>query len=264
VATRSFVTAVVISLLALSVPDSGFAQGLTPHTSDKAELTSESFTARTYYLQLYKAGGFFRSISVVNSDGRPGVVTLPYRHYVCFNDDARSQVFFAFSTTAYDERFAKAWETVTEPRLSASANAEAWQTVEAIRRDNAAYVELLDRTTFNILPASAQEFLRKGGRVLDADFYRRGVKSGGTEYQWDGNSWVVEEVPDSSAYVKTTKTFRLSIEPATLRYIERVTITTAAGSGNTMASDSHTEDSELGSGTCEQIPSPDQSSEKTP
>jgi hypothetical protein len=122
---------------------------------------------------------------------------------------------------------------------------------------DAAYVTFFDDDIIGALslPSNTREYLQAGGRLLGAGFYSGGVKVNGATYEWDEDSWVVRELPaDPNASVKTMKTFRLSIEPTTLRYAERVTITLTAGSGQTMATKSGTVDSELGSGTCERIP----------
>jgi len=211
--------------------------------------------ARAYYMQLYEAGGFFRFVPTTNSDGKSEVLTALDQDYVCFNDDAQSQMFFAFSAEAYDERYAKAGQVfLNAADATAEKQQEAWHLMKSIQQ-SAPYVDFLDDTTPGLLPPNTQEYFRQGKRALDASFYRKGVKSGGAEYHWDGNSWVVKETSDPGVYIKATKTFRLSIEPTTLRYVEQVTITSTAGTGETAVTESRTEDSNLGSGMCERIPS---------
>jgi hypothetical protein len=194
-------------------------------------------SARDYYTQLYDAGGFARSI----------------QQYVCFNDDAKEMEFFTFATMAYDERYAKAYQSFNEQPTTPDKQQEAWHTMKSLQ-EVVPYLDFLDDVLLSVFPPKAQAYLRQGGRLLEASFYRKGVKSGEVEYQWEGQSWVVQEAPDASAYVKTMKTFRLSIEPATLRYIEQVTITDTVGSGQTQTTESHIEESQLGSGMCEKIP----------
>lgn len=89
---------------------------------------------------------------------------------------------------------------------------------------------------------------------MSVDIYKKGVKTSEIEYGGTENSWVKQEPPDTSGDVKTTKTFRLSVEPTTLRYTEILTVTATAGSGETLVSRSGSRESELGSGTCEKIP----------
>jgi hypothetical protein len=192
-------------------------------------------SARDYYTQLYDAGGFHRS----------------GQQYVCFNDDATDTGFFTFNTMAYDERYAKAYQSVSQQPTTADKQQEAWRTMKAIQ-EPIPYVDFLDDVVLGVLPAQAQAYLRQGGRLLEASFYMKGVKSGEVEYQWEENSWVFHQTSDLSANIKTRKTFRLSIEPATLRYIQQLTITDAAGSGETKATESHA--AGLLSGSCEKIP----------
>lgn len=81
----------------------------------------------------------------------------------------------------------------------------------------------------------------------------KGVKSSAIEYHWDGKAWINDEPPeDPKTMVRTERIRRLSVESATLRYIELLTTNTTAGSGETKASDSRLE--LLSSGTCERIP----------
>jgi len=235
------------------------------HDGDAPSSSARPTAARAYYTQLYDAGGFFRSIPVTNSDGKSDALRALDKDYVCFSDDQQSGGFFAFDTMAYDEKYSKASAAEQEimeqygPR-ELNKNAEKYEeyldashTVETIQQ-RVPYVSFLDDHILGVFPSKMQTYLRQGGRLLAADFYRKGVKSGEAEYEWDGNSWVVQEAPDPSAYVKTRKIFRLSIEPTTLRYIERVTITSTAGSGETMVTETRTIDSALGSGMCEKIP----------
>ena len=88
---------------------------------------------------------------------------------------------------------------------------------------------------------------------MSLDIYKKGVKTSEIEYSGTENSWVTQESGPSGG-VKKTNLYRLSIEPATLRYTETLTVTLTAGSGDAAATRSYTVDSELGSGTCEKIP----------
>jgi Trypsin-like peptidase domain len=230
------------------------AEVVTAPASDRVERSSVSpNTARAFYTQLYAAGGFFESISAVSSDGKPDVLTVLDKRYVCFNDDPHSQVFFAFKAVAYDERYAKANKSIDETPLNSETPREAGSIMESIQK-SAPYVDFLPDFLLGSLKAEVQAYFRRGGRVLNADFYRKGVKTSDADYEWDGNLWVTRyHTTNPEATIQTTKTFQLSIEPSTLRYIEQVTITDTAGSGETIATRSDTVDSELGSGSCEKI-----------
>lgn len=208
-------------------------------------------TARDYYTQLYNAGGFFHSIPATDSNGKADVLTVLDQHFVCFNDDAKDTDFFTFITMAYDERYAKAYQSVSEQPTTPDKQQEAWRTMDSIRQQ-VPYVEFMDDAMLGIFSPNSQTYFRQGGRLLEASFYMKGVKSGEVEYQWEENSWVFQQTSDLSANIKTTKTFRLSIEPATLRYIQQFTITDTAGSGETKVIESHA--AGLFSGTCEKIP----------
>lgn len=221
--------------------------------AQSASHASVNPNARAYFSQLYEAGGFFSSINLTDSDGKPDVRRELNTDYVCFSDDFASVNFFTFNTMAYDERFATAFASVSKGPTTPEQWQESTRIMQLVRQD-APYVDFLDDTTLSVLPARAKTFLRQGGRLLTAEFYRKGVKSNEVEYQWNGSAWVIQESQDPSAYTKTTKVFHLSIEPTTLRYVEQVTITITVGSGETATTESRTVDSELGSGACERIP----------
>ena len=74
---------------------------------------------------------------------------------------------------------------------------EAVQTYETIQQRER-YVSLMDDTFIGFLPPNLRQYLRQGGRSLHADFYSKGVKSNTADYHWDGNSWVLQYVPDRS------------------------------------------------------------------
>jgi hypothetical protein len=207
--------------------------------------------ARAYYKQLYDAGGFFHSLSVTDSNGKPDSLTVLDTYFVCFNDDSKSQTFFTFIAMAYDERYAKASQVFEEAR-SAAAQQDARRAMQAVEL-TAPYIQLLDATTLDAFPPDAQSYFRQGGRSMSLDIYKKGVKTSEINYDGTENAWVTQESGPSGG-VKKTKTYRLSIEPATLRYTETLTVTFTAGSGDAMATQSYTRDSELGSGTCEKIP----------
>lgn len=217
-------------------------------------------TDRDYYKQLYDAGGFFKSIPVT-SNGKPDISTTLERAYVCFNDDAHSGLFFAFEAIAYDETYAKAFDKATQIMFTKDWRQDpekvdefvkATNTEETIQRE-LPYVGFLDDQIISAFPPNFQQLFRKGGRVLEVDFYTKGVKSNTAEYHWDGKSWVLQYGPeDPNADLKTTRTFQLSIEPTTLRYTEFLTITLTTGSGDEKISSSRT--AESSSGVCEKIP----------
>jgi Trypsin-like peptidase domain len=213
-------------------------------------------TARAYYKQLYDAGGFFRSTPVTNSDGRSEVLRALNKHYVCFSDDQQSDDFFAFDAMAYDERYAKAYDALA---VAGGTPPEKWQELSQIMdsiKQDVPYVSFVDDQFLSLLPSKFQTYLRRGERFLDLNVYEKGVNSGEQEFHWDGNIWVLQYVPDDpTAYVRKTETFRLSIEPATLRYNNSLSETITVGSGNTEARESQKLTSD--SGVCEEIPPPD-------
>lgn len=237
------------------------AEPVKAQTPDRDAPSSQSLTDRDYYKQLYDAGGFFKSIPVM-TNGKPDVSTTLERRYVCFNDDTHSGEFFAFDAFAYDETYAKAFDKTTQIMFTKDWRQDPEKVEEFQKASNAEreiqnqwpYVSFLGDDFFQPgLPADLQKFFRQGGRVLDADFYSKGVKSNTAEYHWDGNSWVLQYGPeDPNASVKSTRTFRLSIEPTTLRYAEILTVTLTTGSGDEKISSSKTVKSS--SGVCEEIP----------
>lgn len=208
--------------------------------------------ARAYYKQLYDAGGFFHSDSATITDEKGEVITAPDKQFVCFNDDSRSQTFFTFTAVGYDERYAKASQMFDEAQ-SSPAMQDAWQAMQAIQQ-TAPYTEFLSATLLALVSPDAQPYYRQGGRVLSASIYTKGIKTVDDDYEGKENSWVAQQNLDPTASVKKMITYRLLIEPTTLRYIETITVTLTAGSGNTMSTRSYSVDSELGSGTCEKIP----------
>jgi Trypsin-like peptidase domain len=222
----------------------------TPHEGAPSSSVAPT-EARAYYRQLYDAGGFFHSLSVTDSNGKPDILTVLDRYFVCFNDDSKSQTFFTFSAMAYDERYAKASQVFEEAR-SAAAQQDARRAMQAVEQ-TAPYIQFFDANLLDAWPPDAQSYFRQGGRTLSADIYKKGVKITEVEYHGNENLWVAQESGPSGG-VKKTKTYHLSIEPATLRYTETLTVSFTAGSGDAMATQSYTRDSELGSGTCEKIP----------
>ena len=223
-----------------------------PHEGPAPSSSVAPTEARAYYRQLYDAGGFFHSDSATISDEKGEVITAPDKNFVCFNDDSKSQTFFTFTAVGYDERYAKASQMFDEAQ-SSPAMQDAWQAMQAIRQ-TAPYTEFLSATLLALVSPDAQPYYRQGGRVLSASIYTKGIKTVDGDYEGTGNSWVAQQNLDPTASVKKMITYRLLIEPTTLRYIETITVTLRAGSGNTMSTRSYTVDSELGSGTCEKIP----------
>jgi hypothetical protein len=166
--------------------------------------------ARAYFQQLYAAGG------------------LPkMRAFVCFNDDKSSSHFLTFGAFRYDEKDAYG------PSLD----------------KDQPYVFSLPAVALGVMEPSSQEFFRQGGRVLEMDWYSKGVKTDGTqEYHWDGNSWV-HRYTTQSPFGPEADIYTLFIEPVTMRY--RLVLALVINSDN------HVPPSvgDVESGTCELIPS---------
>lgn len=213
---------------------------------------------RDYYQQLYDAGGFSEPLHVLNADGSPAKdeskVMIGNADYVCFNDNAHSGTFFTFVADAYDNNYRDAQEQI----LNHSANAEGlekqFNILQAIQQ-KAPYVRFMTSDVLNVFPPDAQQFYRNGGRTLDETIYEKGVKTGKTQYQWDGNGWFFPtKTSDPKAYTQTSTIFRLSIEPKTLRYVESTSVTITVGSGDTAATGT-TRYGPWG-GVCEAVPTP--------
>ena len=111
----------------------------TPHEGPAPSSSVAPTEARAYYRQLYDAGGFFHSLSVTDSNGKPDSLTVLDRYFVCFNDDSKSQTFFTFSAMAYDERYAKASQ-VSEEARSAAAQQDARRAMQAVEQ-TAPYIQ---------------------------------------------------------------------------------------------------------------------------
>jgi hypothetical protein len=222
-----------------------------PHEDPALSASVAPTEARAYYRQLYDAGGLFHSLSTTDSNGKPDSLTVLDKDFVCFNDDSKSQTFFTFEAMGYDERYAKASQ-VSEEARSAAAQQDARRAMQAVEQ-TAPYIQFFDANLLDAWPPDAQSYFRQGGRSMSLDIYKQGVKTSEIEYSGTENSWVTQESGPSGG-VKKTKLYRLSIEPATLRYTETLTVTLTAGSGDAAATRSYTVDSELGSGTCEKIP----------
>ncbi len=89
-------------------------------------------------------------------------------------------------------------------------------------------------------------FFQRGGRILELNWYSKGVNTGADEYRWNGHSWAYRLSADRSAAVKLIVDYDLSIEPATMRYI-------LLGTVRDSIDDSVPTSSVLSSGACEKI-----------
>jgi hypothetical protein len=197
-----------------------------------------NLTDRDYYQQLYDARGFSQNFPA----------------YVCFSDDAHSGRFFTFRAIAYDENYFNAAikaQTI-DPK---SENPELERQLNIMRKiqETAPYITFFvgDLRKF-FLPEDVQ-FLKEGGRTLDQTLYEKGVRMNILQYRWNGSSWSVLIPPaDPNAYVQKSTVFQLSIEPATMRYVETEILTIKVGTGNTAANETHNLGSE--GGVCERVP----------
>jgi hypothetical protein len=224
-----------------------------PASSSKSltvEATTTTVTiARNYYQQLFDAGGF------------SGI--LP--SYVCLSDDDQSGTFFTIRANAYDESYynaqAKVQAGVGQIKVGNSDSftltpegKQQFDTMEAIQR-TAPYLTFLMKGLLESFPPKAQQFFRSGGRILEENVYDKGVKTNTLEYLWDGSSWYSPIPPtDPKAYTRISKILHLSIEPATMRYVESTVVTITVGNGDTAATDT----TRYGprAGICEKVPNP--------
>ncbi|MGB8536742.1 MAG: trypsin-like peptidase domain-containing protein, partial [Acidobacteriaceae bacterium] len=222
-----------------SLPDEPERVKAQTHDTDAPTAPVRPTAARSYYKQLYDAGGF--------SDAG----------YVCFDMNADSDRFFTFRASGYDKRYAEAIEVLNTAQTN-EVWQEAWNTMKSIRQATP-YLYLLDEAGFDGLSPEAQSFYRHGGRELNEVYYGKIVRTGDAKYNWDGTSWVaqdsfvVHDSPDPNARVRKTRMFRLYIDPTTLKYAEFVTITSSTGSGESTGTSSAPVEKELGKGTCEKI-----------
>lgn len=222
--------------------------------------SSVSLGARDYYKQLYDAGGFAK---LVTDDKQVGMGV----HYVCFSDDDNSGEFFVFTAWRYDQEYSDAvavllkmgkqytdaglhnGEVMHDPKT-----VQASQTMRRIQQ-TAPYVDFYmgDWASWSLTVPKADPRFRLG--ELSADVYKKGVKEGAFAEGWDENSgsWVTYSPDTSGAYTKEDWTWRLSIEPSTLRYLRSSTLTVTVGTGQTKAVSSKTREH---SGTCEKLVKP--------
>jgi hypothetical protein len=215
-------------------------------------------TDRDYYQQLFDAGGFAEPLHITNSDGSPvtdGPKTmLRTADYVCFADNTRSGSFFTFTAYGFDENYNKAQDELIE----VSDEKERGKRLDVMRviQQGAPYIDFVPTIAMNAAPLNFQKFFRSGGRTLTETVYQKGVKVGGTlEYHWNGSAWLIPVPPaDPNAYTLESKTYSLSIEPTTMRYVEATSITLTVGKGDTAATGTHN----YGpwGGVCEKIPQP--------
>jgi len=229
---------------ATTLQEQTHAQETSP--SEPVAAAEAPVSARDYYQQLFRAGGF--------SGGLPS--------YVCFSDDPHSTTFFTFRAYAYDADYYDAQAklpTFEEKMASGSdivtpAEKKQFDIMDA-RQRTAPYVTFLMKGWLESFSPNAQQFFRSGGRILEESVYDKGVKTNTLEYHWDGNSWFLQIPPaDPNAYTRTSKVLRLSIEPSTMRYVDLATETITVGSGETAATD--TASYGPWPGVCEKVPNP--------
>ncbi len=200
--------------------------------------SSVSIGARDYFKQLYDAGGFSKTPDIPNE-------------YVCFRDGAGSPGFIVIRAFAYDETFARAFDKYREIITSKDWR-QVPEKVEELRKATNTYETIqqelpyISFLTNDMLQSGAMdsEFFRRGGRILELDWYSKGVNTGTNEYRWNGHSWVYRLSGDPSATVKLIHDYELSIEPAKMRYILLGTVRV----------DSVSTSDVLSSGSCEKIP----------
>jgi hypothetical protein len=203
-------------------------------------------SARDYYQQLFRAGGF--------SGDLPS--------YVCFSDDSHSATFFAFKAYAYDADYynAQAKLPTFQEKMNSGSDIvtpeenKQFDIMEA-RQRTAPYVTFLMKGRLESFSPEAQQFFRRGGRILNMTFYEKGVKGSTAEWRWHGSSWVLPmktEHPNAITQVSTI--YHLSIEPTTMRYVRSGAVTITVGSGSTAANE--TDHYGPWGGVCEKVPNP--------
>jgi Trypsin-like peptidase domain len=194
--------------------------------------SSSTPSGRGYYKQLYDAGGFSQSPPM----------------YVCFSDKADSVGFWTIEAKAYDETYDKAFSKAVEimsekdwkqnPEKVKEFNKE-YETYDKIQLD-LPYITFVGEDGLQLLSSlgagNLAEFLRQGGRILQMDWYSRGVKNSTQEYYWNEHSWVYKTAVHNAVY-------QFYIEPATMRYTLTMMDDTFAGVGPILVS-----------GACEKIP----------
>jgi hypothetical protein len=211
--------------------------------------------ARAYYTQLYEAGGF---AEVVAEDGENPLS----KHFVCYNDDDSSGEFFVFTATRFDQEYSDA--AVTLDKLAkqyvgtglthgeAMQDPKVIQALETMKKIQQAtpYVHFWvgDRAKWNSLPRLQSPRFQFG--TLSADVYKKGVKEGVGAWGCDenSNSWLNYSSRTTDGTITEDRTYRLFIEPKTLRYREIVTVIFTEGEGDTKVSDSKSSEE---SGSCE-------------
>lgn len=220
-------------------------------------------TARDYYKQLYDAGGFAKLIAEDQLSPRNTVIPA-ILHYACFNDDNDSEEFFVFTAFRFDQAYSDAAVSllkIAKQYVDAGLHdggvmhdPKAIQSIQTMReiQQTTPYVVFYqgDWAHWSSIYPKTDPKYRLG--ILSADFYKKGVKEGFETWGWDENSgsWVTYSPDTSGAFVTQDWTYRLSIEPTTLRYRETDTVITTAGKGETKAVDSKNYEY---SGTCEPI-----------
>jgi hypothetical protein len=217
-----------------------------------------STRARAYFMQLYNAGGFAKEVAEENS---------AIKHYVCYNDDDSSGEFFVFEAGRFDQQYSDAsvalvnlakqygdrglthGEAMHDPKV-----VQALQTMKKIQ-DGTPYVQFWmgDLATWNSLPHLQSPWFQFGS--LSANIYKKGVRDGFEAWGWDQNSdsWMNYMSQTTNDNVAEQWTYRLSIEPSTMRYRKTATVIFSAGTGATKVSDSKSFEE---SGTCERISDP--------
>lgn len=205
---------------------------------------------RGYYKQLSDAGGF---------SGAPP-------SYVCFSDDPSSGSFFTFRAFAYDAEYYNAEAKIRvmigdrDPNTTYATPEEKKLLEEQLdimtaRESTASYITFLSKDWLKTFSPEVQKFFRSGGRILATDIYDKGVRTSSLYYKWDGTSWFLPIPPaDPKAYTRTSKMLRLSVEAATMRYVESMAETITVGWGETAATD--TTSHGPWDGVCEKIPNP--------
>jgi len=219
-----------------------------PEVEDKAETGKRNVghprTDRDYYQQLYDSGAFYDDLRILDD-----------KHFVCFDENENSGEFFVFVARRYTQEYSDAFARVLALHFDSNLDLrKAIQTVDSIQTAMP-YVNFWngDWASWRGAWSSISKDDPGRSRFLLAFIYENGVNTGGELWSWDesSQSWEIQEPDTSGGYTKSDWTWRLSIEPTTMRYVRSGTLTTTVGVGETKVVGSKT--GHQHSGACERL-----------
>jgi hypothetical protein len=219
--------------------------------SDSA--TKAGLSDRDYYQQLYAAGAIFPEHFATAPDGSKfSIGRIPTGDHACFSDNAYSGTFFIFVAYGYDENYRKALEYLSDDSHLPMRGGDAAEWTKQENTLQAIQQAIQTEAPYVHFSMSERDHVPSGFRILYKTVYNRGVKvneldypTSYTLYKWHGSSWSTQ-IP--------SKAMHLTIEPATMRYGESMTVQTTTRGGETAATDTHLLGPRVGG--CEKIPDP--------